>query len=266
MKRQFPIFDRRVLDGKGNFTVMGGGEIGGKAAGLALLNEKVLSSFPDGTFFNIRVDIPRLTVITSSFFDAFMAENNLYDIAYGDYTDERIAHHFQKADLPAMLLGDLRALIARTHEPLAIRSSSLLEDAMFEPFAGIYGTKMIPNNRPETDERFRQLVEAVKFVYASTFFSEAKNYIQATSNDIRNEKMCVIIQEVVGMRVWDYFFPMISGVGRSYNFYPSGRARPEQGVVDLALGLGKSIVDGGFCWNYSPAFPRAKPPFGSNRE
>lgn len=265
-KRHYPAFDRHALDDRQSLTVMGGGEVGGKAAGLALLKDKVLSELPDGTFFNIHVDIPRLTVITSTFFDAFMAENDLYDIAYGDYTDERIAHHFQRADLPAILLGDLRTLIAHTHEPLAIRSSSLLEDAMFEPFAGIYGTKMIPNNRQETEARFRQLVEAIKFVYASTFFAEAKNYIEATSHDIREEKMCVIIQEVVGKRIQDYFFPIISGVGRSYNFYPSGRARPDQGVVDLALGLGKSIVDGGFCWNYSPAFPRSKPPYGSNKE
>ncbi|MBN1296528.1 hypothetical protein JXA80_07085 [bacterium] len=260
------VFDRHGDDGRQSFTVMGKGDVGGKAAGLALLKEKVLSKIDDRTFSHIRVDIPRMVVITSTYFDAFLEDNKLRDIATSDFSDERIAHHFQQADLPPTLLGDLWSLISRASEPLAIRSSSLLEDAMFEPFAGIYGTKMIPNNRMETNVRFRQLTEAIKFVYASTFFAEAKSYIEATSHRIEEEKMCIIIQEVIGNRFGEYFFPVISGVGRSYNFYPSGRAKPEHGVVDLALGLGKSIVDGGFCWNYSPAFPRMKPPYGSTGE
>lgn len=247
-------------------TVIGTGAIGGKAAGLALLKEKVLSRIPPGTVPDIQVEIPKLTVIGSDHFDAFMEMNRLYDIALSDMPDDRIAHHFQKTDLPPTLLGDLRTLVENNRMPLAVRSSSLLEDAMFEPFAGIYETKMIPNNQPNVQSRFQSLYEAVKFVYASTFFAQAKNYIAGTTHDIRQEKMCVIIQEVMGLPHNDRFYPNISGVARSYNFYPTGRARPEQGVVDLALGLGKSIVDGGCCWNYSPAFPRAKPPFSSARE
>jgi len=245
---------------------MGTGAIGGKASGLALLKDKVISQLPEGTFHQIHVDIPRLTVIATDYFELFMKMNNLYDIAYSNLPNDRIAHHFQKTDLPPTLVGDLRALISCVNSPLAIRSSSMLEDAMFEPFAGIYGTKMIPNNQADTNSRFKCLVEAIKFVYATTFFREAKNYIQATTHSIRDEKMSVIIQEVVGLRQGNYFLPNLSGVGRSYNFYPTGRAKPEQGVVDLALGLGKSIVDGGFCWNYSPAFPRSKPPYGSIKE
>ena len=265
-RSKYPIFDRNFFNGEEPFTVIGTGAIGGKATGLYILKDKVLSQFPPEKFYKINLDIPRLTVIASDYFDRFMAMNNLHEIAYSDMTDERIAHHFQKTDLPPSILGDLQALIEKVHQPLAVRSSSLLEDAMFEPFAGIYGTKMIPNNQPDSETRFRKLVEAIKFVYASTYFSEAKNYIGATRHSIRDEKMCVIIQEVVGLNHGERFYPDISGVGRSYNFYPTGRAKPEQGVVDIALGLGKSIVDGGSCWTYSPAFPRAKPPYGSTKE
>ena len=144
--------------------------------------------------------MPTLTVITTEFFDLFMEENNLRETAFSGLRDDLIAGAFQKADLPAPLVGDLRALIAQVHSPLAIRSSSLLEDAMFEPFASVYATKMIPNNQLDTDARFRKLCEAVKFIYASTFFREAKNYIQATRHTAADEKMAVIIQEVVGAR------------------------------------------------------------------
>jgi len=265
-RSKFPVFDRRLSDGSDLFTVIGTGEIGGKASGLFLLKNKVLSQIPPGTFYKINLTIPKMTVLASDCFDAFMRLNNLYDIALSEMPNDRIAHHFQKTELPPALLGDLRAILQKYKSPLAIRSSSLLEDAMFEPFAGIYATKMIPNNQPDVQSRFKSLCEAIKFVYASTFFSEAKNYIAGTSNDIRSEKMCVIIQEVLGLPHNNRYYPNISGVARSYNFYPSGRAKPEQGVVDLALGLGKSIVDGGCCWNYSPALPRSKPPYGSAKE
>ncbi|MCX6826912.1 MAG: hypothetical protein NTV06_06585, partial [candidate division Zixibacteria bacterium] len=160
-------------------------------------------------------------------------------------------------------VGDLRALIAKVNTPLAVRSSSMLEDARYEPFAGVYATKMIPNNQPDTDTRFRKLIAAIKYVYASTFFKEAKDYIKMTSHSIADEKMAVIIQEVVGLRHGDRYYPHISGVARSYNFYSSGHARPEDGVIDLALGLGKTIVDGGKVWTYSPAYPRSNPPYNS---
>ncbi|MBD3290477.1 hypothetical protein GF337_16860, partial [candidate division KSB1 bacterium] len=183
-----------------------------------------------------------------------------------DQSNARIAHAFQQAELPMQLVGDLRALIAGVHSPLAIRSSSMLEDAMYEPFAGIYGTKMIPNNQLDTDTRFRKLVEAIKFVYASVFFKEARDYFKATRHDIEDEKMAVIIQEVVGKRFNNRFYPHISGVARSYNFYPTGKSRPEDGVVNLALGLGKMIVDEGIGWFYSPTLPRANPPYNSVKE
>jgi len=142
-----------------------------------------------------------------------------------------------------------------------VRSSSMLEDAMYEPFAGVYGTKMIPNNQGETATRYKKLVEAIKYVYASTFFKEARAYLSITKNSEVKEKMAVIIQEIVGCRHQDRYYPHISGVARSFNFYPVGRAQPEEGVVDLALGLGKTIVDGGKIWTYSPATPKVGPPF-----
>lgn len=256
-------FDREFFSSEHRFTYIGNGELGGKAHGLAEISG-VLESGPAKAFCpDISVFIPRLTVITTSYFDLFMKQNNLYEVALSGKRDDLIAHAFQKAHLPVQLLGDLRALVRQVHTPLAIRSSSMLEDAMFEPFASVYGTKMIPNNQPDTDSRFRKLVEAVKYVYASTFFRAAANYMKATHHSTLDEKMAVIIQEVVGSRFGERFYPHISGVVRSYNFYPSGNASPDQGVVDLALGLGRTIVDDGVAWSYSPAFPKVGPPFNN---
>ncbi len=224
-----------------------------------ILESKLAPSFRP----EIEVTIPTLTVITTDFFDLFMKQNNLYEMAFSDLRDDLLAIAFQKADLPAQLVGDLRALIAQVHTPLAVRSSSMLEDAMFEPFASVYATKMIPNNQLDPDTRFRNLVEAIKFIYASTFFKDAKNYIQATKHTTADEKMAVIIQEVVGVQRNRRFYPHISGVGRSINFYPVGHAKPGDGVIDLALGLGKTIVDEGVAWSYSPAYPQANPPYNT---
>jgi hypothetical protein len=264
-QNKFGTFDRRFFSSSEDFTIIGHGHIGGKAKGLALIRDIINSKLNKSIFPDIKINIPRLTVITTSVFDEFMNLNDLFDVSYSDESDDIIASEFQKANLPASMLGDLRALINEVTTPLAIRSSSMLEDAMFQPFAGIYETKMIPNNQFDSDSRFRKLTEAIKFVYASTFLKKAKDYIKATKNKIQDEKMAVIIQEVVGKRYGDRFYPNISGVGRSFNFYPAGKAKPEEGVINLALGLGKTIVDGGKSWTYSPAHPKAKPPFGSIR-
>lgn len=256
-------FDRRVFTGTEQFTYIGSGSLGGKAQGLAYL-KNVLGETVAGRFVpDIVVTIPALTVIATDLFDRFMKQNDLYEIAFSDARDDQLAHAFQKAELPPQVVGDLRALIAQVHSPLAVRSSSMLEDAMFEPFASVYKTKMIPNNQHDTDTRFRKLVEAIKYVYASTFFGNAKSYMQATKHTTADEKMAVIIQEVIGTLNGKRFYPHISGVARSYNFYPIGLARPEDGVVDLALGLGKTIVDDGIAWSYSPASPQANPPYNS---
>ena len=264
--RQFSQFNRRFFNSTTDFTVIGSGELGGKAGGLAFIKD-IITKRPSFEQDGLFVSIPTLTVITTTYFDEFMEQNRLYDLAYSDdMPDYILAHKFQHTDLPVMMLGDLRSLIEQVHTPLAIRSSSLLEDAMYEPFAGIYATKMIPNNQASPDTRFHKLVEAIKFVYASTFFKKAKDYLKATNHSIQEEKMAVIIQEVVGLRHGDKFYPNISGVARSHNFYPAGRAKPEDGVVNLALGLGKTIVDGEYCWMYSPAYPKVFPPHGTANE
>jgi hypothetical protein len=262
----YPQFSRASFQPTADFTVIGGGSLGGKASGLAFIRE-TLAALPLHTDLpGLTVSIPTLTVIGTDVFDQFLARNALHDIAYSDGNDRRIAHAFQQASLPAEIVGDLKALIDRAREPLAIRSSSLLEDAMHRPFAGVYSTKMIPNNQHDADSRFRKLVEAIKFVYASTFFKSARSYLAATGHRFEDEKMAVIIQEVVGRRHGDRFYPDVSGVARSYNFYPLGHAEPRDGVVSLALGLGKTIVDDGMAWSYSPAYPRANPPYGAVRD
>ncbi len=257
-------FDRRFTGFSGVFSYIGSGWIGGKAQGLAFIKDSLLSHISAREFPEFVVRIPTMTVIATDVFDAFMRQNNLYDIAYSDEsTDDQIGHAFQRANMPPEIVGDLRALAERIHSPLAVRSSSLFEDALREPFAGVYGTKMIPNNQFDADTRFRILIEAVKFVYASTFYREAKTYIRTTGQSVEKEKMAVIIQEVVGTRFGDKFYPHISGVARSYNFYATGHGKPKDGVVNLALGLGKTVVDGGKCWSYCPAYPRTAPPYKS---
>jgi len=195
-----------------------------------------------------------------------MEKNCLYDIALSDTREQHLANAFLSAELPEELVGELRKLIAEVHVPLAVRSSSLLEDAIEEPFAGVYDTKMVPNNQFSSESRLRTLSEAIKFVYASTFSRNAKGYRQGMGRSDREEKMGVMIQEVMGLRHGDRFYTKISGVARSHNFYAFGNAQPGNGVVSLALGLGKTIVGGGKTWTYCPVYPRAKPPFGSVKE
>jgi len=256
-------YDRMRAEKNAAFTYIGSGEPGGKASGLAFIKDTLDSRFPQNRFQSMAVTIPTMTVLLTDVFDSFMSLNNLYEVAYSDLPDERIAHEFQKADLPSTIVGDLLSLISAIHTPLAVRSSSLLEDAVHAPFAGVYETKMIPNNQFNAAARFQKLVEAVKFVYASTYFKNARDYCRAIGKSIRDEKMAVIIQEVVGRRHGDRFYPAISGVVRSYNFYPVGSAPREEGVVNLALGLGKTIVEGGRTWMYSPRYPQIPPPYNS---
>lgn len=260
--REIPQFGREFLGADNVFTRIGAGELGGKASGLNFVREKVLSHIDPDTAKGFEVAVPTLTVLTTDLFDSFMERNDLYPVAMSDEPDDRIAHAFQQGELPAEFVGDLRALVSGVHTPLAVRSSSLLEDALAHPFAGVFGTKMIPNNQADTGTRFHRLVEAVKYVYASTFFEQPKNYVRSIGQDLRSEKMAVIIQEIVGRRYDVRFYPAISGVARSYSYYPGTGSLPEEGVVNLALGLGKQIVDGGISWTYSPARPEAPAPYG----
>jgi Pyruvate phosphate dikinase, AMP/ATP-binding domain len=256
-----PAFDRAFFASADLCTRIGDGAVGGKAQGL-LDARAVIDALDLDPAWGIEVRIPRMVVITTAVFDEFLAQNALGDLAEGGLEDERIAHAFTQASLPAEWLGDFRAIVEEVHTPLAVRSSSLLEDAMHRPFAGVYATKMIPNDQPDADARFQRLMEAVKFVYASTFFAEARRYRRAAAPD-RPEKMAVLVQEVIGTRHDERFYPTVSGVAKSHNYYPVGSARREDGVVLLALGLGKTIVDGGRCWVYAPTRPSVAPPYAS---
>jgi len=256
-------YSRNFFNPETPFSIIGSGELGGKAKGLVSIWDLLRTEISPHKYVDIVLDIPSLVVLSTDVFDAFLQRNHLDEIAHSDLPDTRIAQVFQKADLPFEVLGDLRALVNQVQSPLAVRSSSLLEDAKCEPFAGVYATKMVPNNNFNPDIRFQQLVEAIKFVYASTFSQSAKDYRTAIGHKDEDEKMAIIIQEVVGKRYHNCFYPELSGVARSYNYYPMGSAKPEEGIVNLALGLGKTIVDGGRCWSYSPAYPQVQPPFGS---
>ncbi len=242
----------------------GRAEVGGKAQGLLSVRQALADLSVD--FPEIDASIPVMTVLGTSVFDAFMERNLLYEVALSNQSDNRIARAFQQADMPFEALGELHNLANQWSMPLAIRSSGLLEDTTQRPFAGVYLTKMIPNNSNDADTRFQKLIEAIKFVWASTYFKIAKDYCKATGLDIRDEKMAVILQEMVGKRSQERFYPELSGVARSYNYYPVKPAMPQDGVVSLALGLGKTIVDGGKTWTYSPAYPQMPPPFHSPEE
>lgn len=259
-------YSRRFSISQWHFCRMGGGSLGGKARGLVFF-DKVLSLNHELTKFSgVKIEIPRTLVLGTDIFDEFLEANKLTFMAYEENSDARIANAFINASLPPTVLGDLRNFIREVRTPLAIRSSSLLEDALFHPFAGIYLTKMIPNSFFDLDTRFLSLVNAIKLVYASTFFRNAKSYLEATNNKIQEEKMAVIIQEVVGQRRDGRFYPDISGVAKSYNYYPFGGAKPEDGVANIALGLGKTVVEGEASFTFIPKYPKIPVSFNNIEE
>lgn len=260
-KTRIPRFSRGTWQSGEVVTRIGGGGVGGKAAGLWKMQTELLTRFDSLEYPGIVVTVPRMVVLGTDVFDAFLELNDLRELSLAQAADARLTHAFQKAALPPEILGDLRDFIAQVQQPLAVRSSSLLEDALEHPFAGVFATKMIPNNQHDPDARFQALCHAVRFVYASTFMAPAQGYFQGAGLDHSAEKMAVVIQEVVGTRHRDRFYPRVSGVARSFNYYPTGAAKPTDGVVNLALGLGRQIVDGGLSWGYSPAYPAAPPPF-----
>ncbi len=240
----------------------GDSRIGGKASGLMSIIEG-LRHRGSNTAFPMHVSVPEFSVITTEFFLDFVQRNDLRSYADGNAPDERIAMAFMRGEMSPRLTGELWKFVGKTHEPVAVRSSSLREDELKSPLAGIYQTKMIPNNQPSNEIRFRKLIEAVKLVWASTYFSDSREFHRGIGGSASEETMAVILQKVVGRRYGNRFYPLISGVARSFNYYAFGKTKPSDGVVNLALGLGKSIVDGELCWSYSPASPRTPPPFGS---
>ena len=248
------IFRRDRFDSYSNFARIGEGSLGGKGRGLAFIDNFLKRHTEFDEFDNARIMVPKTVVLCTDVFDEFMDTNNLYQIALSNADDETILKYFLKARLPERLVEDFFTFFDAVKSPIAIRSSSLLEDSHYQPFAGIYSTYMIPY-RDDKYEMLRMLSDAIKGVYASVFFKDSKAYMQATSNVIDQEKMAVILQEVVGTQYGDHFYPSFSGVGRSLNYYPIGDEKPEEGTVSLALGLGKYIVDGGLTLRFSPYHP-----------
>lgn len=248
------VFKKNRFDQYSNFARIGQGSLGGKGRGLAFIDSIIKKNPVCDDFDGISITIPRTVVLCTDVFDEFMTSNNLYPLALSNAPDSEILHHFLQARLPEYLIEDFFALFEVVDKPLAIRSSSLLEDSHYQPFAGIYSTYMIPHVADKY-EMLRMLSSAIKSVYASVYFADSKAYMTATSNVIDQEKMAVIIQEVVGKEVDGKYFPSFSGVGRSLNYYPINDETPEDGVAEIAVGLGKYIVDGGAGLRFSPRHP-----------
>jgi len=249
------VFDRERYDKYAHFARIGDGLLGGKGRGLAFL-DNIIKRHPELSMFDgATVQIPKTVVLCTDVFDQFMEKNNLYQIALSDADDDVILQHFLKAQLPDSLIADFFAFFAATKSPIAVRSSSLLEDAHYQPFAGIYATYMVPYLEDKY-AMLQMLACAIKAVYASVYYRDSKAYMTATSNVIDQEKMAVILQEVVGKQYGDHYYPKISGVLRSINYYPIGDEKAEEGIASLALGLGKYIVDGGQTLRVSPYHPQ----------
>ena len=248
------VFDRLKFDTYSHFARIGEGSLGGKGRGLAFL-DNIIKRHPElNQYPNARVMIPKTVVLCTDYFDQFMDKNNLWGIALSDASDDEILHHFLKAQLPDALIADFFTFFDAVKSPIAVRSSSLLEDSHYQPFAGIYSTYMIPY-LDDKYEMLRMLACAIKGVYASVYYKDSKAYMTATSNVIDQEKMAVILQEVVGKTYGDKYYPTFSGVLRSLNYYPIGDETAEEGIASLALGLGKYIVDGGQTLRVSPYHP-----------
>ena len=247
-------FDRHKYDQYGHFARIGEGSLGGKGRGLAFL-DNIIKRHPEmAQFDNVTVRIPKTLVLCTDIFDEFMDSNNLYDLALSDAPDEEILQHFLEAQLPDEFIDDFFTFFQAVKRPIAIRSSSLLEDSHYQPFAGIYSTYMIPF----VEDKYamvKMLAAAIKSVYASVYYRDSKAYMTATQNVIDQEKMAVILQEVVGQQYGTRFYPTFSGVLRSLNYYPIGDETAEEGIASLALGLGKYIVDGGQTLRVSPYHP-----------
>ena len=247
------VYQKERFDEYSNFARIGDGSLGGKGRGLAFIGAMV-KRYPKLEHDHFAVTIPKTVVICTDIFDEFMETNELYPVVLSEVDDETILKYFLRASLPARLIEDLMAFFDVVKSPIAVRSSSLLEDSHYQPFAGIYSTYMVPKLEDKYD-MLRTLSDAIKAVYASVFYRDSKAYMTATSNLIDQEKMAIVLQEVVGNRYNDRFYPTISGVARSLNFYPIGNEKAEDGIANIALGLGKYIVDGGQTLRFSPRHP-----------
>lgn len=259
-------FSVRRFDVGAMFARIGGGSMGGKARGLAFISALLRKYNLEQRFEGVHLAVPTSAVLGTDVFDSFLDKNRLRDLVIRDLKDEAVADAFLKAKISKTVHRKLAGFLQQVRYPLAVRSSSLLEDAQDQPFAGIYTTHMLPNNHPDSRVRLDQLCDAIKLVYASQFFRAAKRYLEATSHHAQEEKMGVILQEIVGCAYGERFYPTFSGVARSYNFYPAAQMAPEDGVAHVALGLGKTVVEGGQALMFSPVHPQVLPQFASVKD
>jgi CheY-like chemotaxis protein len=253
-------FDPDVND----FVKIGQGSLGGKARGLAFMsallqeNPRIHESYPE-----VNIEIPKTLVVCTDGFESFISRNRLENYAKEDFTDDQVTEGFLRAEMPEWIVRELEAYLAHADYPLSVRSSSLLEDAQFQPYAGLYTTYMIPNNHPSLSVRLQHLVKAIKLVYASTYFEGPKAFSRSILNQPHLEAMAVIVQELTGQEFGDYFYPSISGVAQSHNFYPVSPMKPEDGICLVALGLGKTVVEGERALRFSPRYPQILPQFST---
>jgi len=256
-------FDRRQVEVSSSISRIGGGSLGGKARGLAFINRLLLQADVQARFPEVRITVPLSVVLGTDVFDAFVERNGLGDFAIGATSDREIERRFLDARVPEETVADLRAFLQHARYPLAVRSSGLYEDSPSQPFAGVYDTYMVANREPDLDARLETLLRAVKRVYASTFFQRAKAFLRMTPFRLEEEKMAVIIQRIVGRAHGHRHYPDFSGVARSHNFYPTPPQRAEDGIAAVALGLGRTVVDGASCVRFCPRYPRHLVPFAS---
>jgi len=259
-------FGASKLNFENSFTRLGSGSLGGKARSVAFFRSLIANSDLQAKYEGVRFKIPVSFAICSGVFEDFMHSNDLQEMAVRSDDEQEIAQRFLEAELPESIIADLRMLVGEIDYPLAVRSSSILEDSQVLPFAGIYKTYILPNCHPDPEVRLKQLVDAVKLIYASAFFQSPKGYARNANIRIEEGAMSVLIQQLVGERHGDIFYPVISGVAQTYNYYPYSHMKPEQGIVSLALGFGKAIVDGSRVYSFSPAYPKMNPPYSSARE
>lgn len=260
---QVADFDPRRMEAVGEFTRLGGGSLGGKGRGLAFVHDLLSRGHLENEIEGLRIIVPPSAVIGTEVFDQFIATNNLLEFALREEDDTAILERFLSAALPAEVMGDLAAFLDRQRAPLAVRSSSLLEDSRFLPAAGVYPTHMLPNDNPDPGVRLAELQDAIKHIYASTFFSGAKSYLAATPSRVEEEKMAVILQQIIGQRHEEVVYPTLAGAARSYNFYPIRDMKPEEGIASVALGLGKTVVEGERALRFAPTHPQWLPQFST---
>ena len=252
------------FDPDADFIKVGKGSLGGKARGLAFISTQ-LKEYPalQEKFKNIEIQVPKSLVISTEGFDSFIIGNNLQELATANLSDREITRLFLAAQFSGWLQTDLELFVRHATYPLAVRSSSLLEDAQFQPFAGIYKTYMLPNSHPDPATRLEQLIVAIKLVYASTYCQTPRSYVKSTFHRLEDEKMAVVIQKLTGTICDSFFYPAVSGVAQSYNYYPISHMKPEEGIARVALGLGKTVVEGETSLRFSPAYPQFLPQFST---